>query len=317
MENPKKLCNLKQYENLILKDHLDYIVKYEHFSKTVIATDKQPSNNQEPPPWLFIFVFINKFEKFPEELLIYYTGEFPYVFIGKIKILEMDNQGLTKLSIDELSENFEYSDDTDLTKQKQCLLKEAFFAIRELYHKHTHHINGNNLMDVPDSLTLPVYSSDKSEAVKEIIKYYQEKIIEYNNSICDIIIESHNIQKGNQLLYDSIELQKQAKGCFIYGKNFLEEYSDCLTVKELTYYKLMFDNATLAVQAFYDEINSVYKARNSELLQKLSKNSLLLATIIILFSILSLFSKVLFEDHEVYFVFMGFSLIFVFGKNKN
>ncbi len=251
--------------------------------------------------------------KCPCRVLVFYTGIQPYEYLGRVAIYEIEKRGIIKIGIDDFSPDCEYSDINDLDEQKKYLLKETFYAIRDLYHKHTHHVNNGNHDEVPDSLTLPSFHSDTVQAVKDIVQYYQEKIVEYNNYISEFIVKSQNQDSEDQYLINSTGLLRQAKGCFIYGSNLLELYPNAFSPEDYAYLTKMFINSTQAIQAFWDEINTRYNARISGNSKKLSLNSNLLALMIILFTILSLFSRVLFNDGSPQLIYMGLILIGLMG----
>ncbi|MGD0080950.1 MAG: hypothetical protein ABSB80_09925 [Methanoregula sp.] len=319
---PGIINNIGKFESRIAKERLDYIHKYpRHLAKIVIVNDKKKENGQDASPWLFVFLFADQEMKCPCEIIAFYTGTPSYIYLGTVGVYEVEKKGIVRLGINEIpSDDYEYQDENDFNKQKIFLMKETFYAVRDLYHKHTHHVNDGNNDEVPDSLTLPSFlaetdrsdQDDKYTAVRNIIQYYQEKIVEYNNYICDFIIKSQDQSNEDEYLINSTGLLRQAKGCFIYGNNLLELYPKAFTDEEYKYSQKMFVNATLAVQAFWDEINTRYNARISGNSKRLALNSNLLALLIIMFSVLSLFDRYLNNSGPV-FLFIPIVLIVVFG----
>lgn len=246
--------------------------------------------------------------------MIYFAGTQPYWYFGTISLAKISKRGLVKFQIKEIvDENFDYSGQEDYDLQKEILLRETFFAVRNLYHKHTHHVNNGNNDDIPDSLTLPSFKTGDNEAVRDILGYYQEKIVEYNNYSCDLIVKSENNRKVALSLSTSSMLQRQAKGCFIYGMQLVELYKNFFTDEEYRYNVNMFKNAMNSIQAFCDEINTKYNAMSASNLKKISLNSILLAILIALLSAISLFSRVLFDDKNPYFVIICLILVLVFA----
>jgi hypothetical protein len=169
----------------------------------------------------------------------------------------------------------------------QRFLKQAFINFRDTYFKHTHALDDGSGGGMPDSLTQASFETHEKGAIKEIIAFHQRKIQEYNDFHIKLMI-AHEREKGNKnLMYISAIIRRQAKGCFLYGLNFILFYRHSLDWGEYELYTNLFKNAISGLDAFHEEAITFYSAKNSDLLKTLSLLSMFIGSILILIGLLN------------------------------
>jgi len=248
---------------------------------------KKSFNDRDKTKFTFIAYCFNQFASYPSDIYFFYPrpdSNLKNIVSFKINIFNKYGFiGIETTFIDPEKIVLALGEDN----ASRLFLKEAFIDIRDIYFKHTHAVNDGSENGVPDSLTQASFNQNEDEAIKEIIEFHQRKIQEYNDFHIKLMI-AHQKEKGNKkLMYLSAVIRRQAKGCFLYGMNFIIFNKNKLTEDDYELYIHLFTNALSGLDAFHEEAITYYSAQNSDLLKTLSLLSITIGSFIIGIGILN------------------------------
>lgn len=177
---------------------------------------------------------------------------FVYDSEGKIKTLahcSIYDNGLVKIDLD--SDTAQISD-----KIQPRVARRIYILIRDVYHSHTHHEKNDD-----SHLPLIVLPDNKKDAIKKLLKQYDEKIINYHK-IIKIDVEDHN---G---FSQAIKLITSAKGEMNYALHFITLMKD--DVDDFESYKSSFLINVQSISILADELELNYNKNVSRFLNKLT-----------------------------------------------
>jgi hypothetical protein len=244
-------------------------------------------NDRDKEQLTFVAYCFHEKSRIPEDIFFFSSQK-----DSKLKlIVSFHIENFDKFGFIKIESKFIDPEKIKLVKDEKIasrlLLKQAFIDIRDIYFKHTHALDDGTENGMPDSLTQPSFNPNEKQAVKEIIEFHQRKIQEYNDFHIKLMIAIQK-EKGNKnLMYSSAIIRRQAKGCILYGLNFIIFQRNKLDYGEYDLYTTLFNNAVSGLDAFHEEAVTYYSAQNSDLLKTLSILSIIIGSMIIGIGILN------------------------------
>jgi hypothetical protein len=242
-------------------------------------------NDEKPKIKTTIIYSFDGVNPYPVEMSFFKEKDFE--FVAKFRILEFLEKGLIKIEIYEFNPVLIQNHNVKASEAEKMLLKQAFFDLRDMFHKQTHTISNGDKDEYPDSLTQPSFKTIKLEAIKEIIHFHQQKVHLYNNFNLGLKTKSQQMRGDKNVLFDSTLIRTQAKGCFIYALNFIEFYGKDLSNEEREFFKTIFNNAIAAMEAFCEEIDTYYNVSITESLRALAILSILMGSAIVTLAVIN------------------------------
>ena len=207
---------------------------------------------------------------------------FVYDSEGKIKTLancSIYDNGLVKIDLD--SDTAQISD-----KIQPRVARRIYILIRDVYHSHTHHEKNDD-----SHLPLIVLPDNKKDAIKKLLKQYDEKIINYHK-IIKIDVEDHN---G---FSQAIKLITSAKGEMNYALHFITLMKD--DVDDFESYKSSFLINVQSISILADELELNYNKNVSRFLNKLTLVIIFVTIPITLDAIYNLLKETGFNEIFIY-----------------
>jgi hypothetical protein len=231
---------MTNYSDKIEQKYINIIKEYPvRYEKTVFLSDKKTDSDES-----HLFVYLLSSPNELKEILIFQENEKHLLkLIIRIAILDIQPRGLIQ---------FESNESIFINiKGENAFINQVFINIRDLYHEHTHH-DGDNTA-VADSLLLVSLDNDNvPQALDEILKNFQRKIIRYHK----LIKEALKVKHTKIAVETTHSLIRQAKGEFIYAINFVNLYF--FKSENHPLYINFFENAIRSIDTFYEETNTKY-----------------------------------------------------------
>ncbi len=166
-------------------------------------------------------------------------------------ICYIDSKGLVGFKL-------EYPEEKYAWKEHE-MIEQFYIIIKNLYHSHTHHKDEDLLLE-------PVPAKDKKDAIGEILKQYDEKIIKYLKRVkSSMPIERFDMAEGFDM---AEELIATAEGEMTYASRFVNLFKENIENHEA--YSFVFSNALQSINILANKIESIYTARLSASTVKLT-----------------------------------------------
>lgn len=162
-------------------------------------------------------------------------------------VCTINSKGLVTLKL-------EYPDEKYAWKEHE-MIEQFYIIVRDVYHCHTHH------KDYEDLLLKPVPAKDEKEAIGEVLKQYDEKIIKYHKKIKPSICPHKRFDFASELIV-------LAKGEMIYASRFVKLFKENIEDHEAHHF--VFSNALQSINILANEIESVYTHELNNILTKLT-----------------------------------------------
>jgi hypothetical protein len=281
LQNGEELNNIGKFEDQIntkspyyrtVKQYNGVNEKY-HYIRQI-----DPNDNHSGPVLLCVILFDNGILR-PSKILLFLYSKNKYEFLSEISIQDFEQKGLVTLKpinyaavIDGNTNNTEV-----ITANIQSHLTIAYTALREFYHKHTHHYGEYRLKNDADYLTGSSFNPSRIEAIKEIVIHFKKQIDIHHEELglFDLcaIDDNYDILKNFRT---SLKARRTATGCFLYAKNLLLFYQDELSnpqdQKFVQYNLEIFDQALFSIRTMGEYIHDLHTGYLSETSEKMNKS---------------------------------------------
>ncbi len=195
--------------------------------------------------------------------------------------------------------------DKSLTRLEDRFASEIYQRIRDIYHQHTHHHKENK------ELLFIVKSGNKKEVVQNLIKQYQQKILDYHHGLRELVASPSFRRYIVDLFEDFLKLFSflgrflnlklfstlqasfpskttfpssysiQAQGEMIYAKMVVQLFKDDIPNNQAKDFLQVFDYAYCSLGDIREEIGRIYQDYTNKLLVGLT-SVLAILTIVLL-----------------------------------
>jgi hypothetical protein len=222
----------------------------------------------------FVFTFTDDSLKDLEKVFIFriiqpspHKSSIVLRYLAEIRVEECFDNGFITLGIQELSTKI-YPPNVD--EASKLLLSSSFHAIRDVVHIHTHHIgkSTHDHSEVPDSVISPIISQSKmdSHAGLRILNLYDKSVAKHIEYLSILIYSAEKKIVLGSIYKEIVAIIKQAQGMLVYSAQLVQELKKLKYISPTEYEdkKDSFEYMKYGVQAFYDEINSLFNLRTSK-----------------------------------------------------
>ena len=272
LQSRGQLNNISEFENRInsVSPYYRLIKSYNGVNKKYhYINEIDPNDNRSGPVLLYALLFDNGLSQ-PTKIILFLFTEGKYEFLSEVAIQDLEPKGLITLKPINYSETIDKS-----TSNVDCIksnidshLNIAYAALREFYHKHTHHYGEYKLKNDADYLTGISNNPDKKEAIKEIVLHFKKQIDIHHEELALFDLsttdDKYNILKNFKT---SLKARRTATGCFLYAKNLLHFYKEELgddNAKYVQEHLEIFNQALFSIKTMGEYIHDLHTGYLSE-----------------------------------------------------
>jgi len=245
----------------------------------VFSAEKVLSDNKQDDDEIITFYYIlSKNDFYPNKIIGLIKNKdsvdkLSYNHLMTVSINKFDKKGFLSLNLESFICNPEEIPDKFLHE----FMNQIFINLRDIYHEHTHHDGDND--KTADSLITLSFSDSEEKGLLDLLRMYQEKIIEYHREIKSLLKEE---RPPNYVSAASATI-RLAKGEFLYAKNLLLYYSDRIENSKL--FLSIFDNAISSMGVFFDDISLKHYSESVKSQDKLNSSINILTMVVVLLTL--------------------------------